>query len=141
VTIGESAYRLQYTTGISWLAAKTDCEADRVSFGTFGNTHMIVIDSQVELMSIPFMSDVNSVGAVWIGLTDAAYEGVWMWVPSPGPPPTYVPLVAPFSAPWRAGEPNDSVGNEDCALLQSSLDLNDLPCGELHPYICECDGP
>jgi len=57
----------------------------------------------------------------WIGLTDVAEEGTFVW-------------VSDFSAPeytnWGPGQPDDENNNEDCVLLwsKSGLQWNDDLC-------------
>ena len=53
----------------------------------------------------------------WIGYTDKANEGTWLW--ANGDPATYTN--------WDRGEPNDS-GGEDCAIIFAWGTWNDLPC-------------
>ncbi len=51
-------------------------------------------------------------GGLWIGLSDAAAEGVWQW--SSGEAVTY--------SRWSAGQPDNRVGDEDYAHLYASPD-------------------
>eukprot|EP00964_Phaeocystis_antarctica_P044804 scaffold25763_cov63-Phaeocystis_antarctica.AAC.2 len=56
---------------------------------------------------------------VWIGGTDAASEGTWVWSPS-NTPLSYTN--------WNAGERNNQ-GGEDCVMaLYGSGKWNDSPC-------------
>eukprot|EP00964_Phaeocystis_antarctica_P073683 scaffold45229_cov59-Phaeocystis_antarctica.AAC.1 len=68
---------------------------------------------------------------VWIGGTDAALEGTWVWSPS-NTPLSYTN--------WKAGEPNNS-GGEDCLGQYGQVDLrgkwNDTPCDRKHKYVCQ----
>ena len=68
---------------------------------------------------------------VWIGGTDAASEGTWVWSPS-GTPLSYTN--------WNSGEPNNW-GNEDCLEFNwKSPGLgkwNDVPCNLERKYVCE----
>ncbi len=62
----------------------------------------------------------------WIGFTDAAAEGAWIW--SDGSPVTYTN--------WSSGEPNNGHGGEcvdtseeDCAMIKwNGTAWNDYPC-------------
>ena len=59
----------------------------------------------------------------WIGLTDSAVEGQFIWQHSSKP--------LGWSN-WNGGEPNNNFGNEDCVLLLKSLynrKWNDADCG------------
>ena len=64
----------------------------------------------------------------WIGLTDSATEGHFIWQHSSKP--------LGWSN-WEGGEPNNNFGNEDCVLLLKSLynrKWNDADCGSDNAY-------
>ena len=66
-------------------------------------------------------------GHYWIGLTDSADEGHYIWQHS----------SKPLSwSNWKSGEPNNLGGDEDCvALLKRHNWLwNDFPCGKSHDW-------
>jgi len=64
---------------------------------------------------------------MWIGLGDAADEGVWKW--TSGAPLTY--------EAWRSGEPND-FQDEDCVeLYLDGWTWNDFDCSAAKPFLCE----
>ncbi|MDP2308417.1 MAG: MopE-related protein [Pseudomonadota bacterium] len=65
----------------------------------------------------------------WHGGNDRATEGAWAW--DGGATSTYTD--------WRAAEPNDFGGNEDCALFadDGSAAWNDKACTTTLPYVCE----
>ena len=67
----------------------------------------------------------------WIGYTDAATEGAWVWVS--GAPVGY--------ERWAPDEPNDSGGAEDCAQLVSWGGWNDNACDATYRYFCELPAP
>ncbi len=59
-------------------------------------------------------------GSIWLGATDALVEGTWRW-------PDGSALDAYLN--WDDGQPNDSGGGEDCAVLHSGMGRwNDVPC-------------
>jgi len=63
----------------------------------------------------------------WIGFTDEGHEGHWTSVT--GRPMTY--------SHWRAGEPNNAGGRENCAeWYPSDAGWNDVPCELPHVGIC-----
>lgn len=67
----------------------------------------------------------------WLGLR-RAMDGVDAWVWGTGDA-----LVTPR---WRAGEPNDAGGVEDCVEASAADGLwNDVACDGARPYLCERD--
>ncbi len=70
------------------------------------------------------------IGTVWIGLTDEAREGTFVW--ASGEPVTYTH--------WNPGEPNNS-GNEDYAIMYSSGGWNDGGIGSSYRGVVEIAGP
>ena len=84
---------------------------------------------------LTFLSDwgvVPSNFGAWLGASDAATEGSWLW--SDGTAWTYP--VSQGVAPWASGEPNGGT-NENCLELLSSYTFNDLGCTELLSSFCE----
>ena len=66
--------------------------------------------------------------SVWIGGTDAASEGVWVWSPS-NTPLSYTN--------WNTGEPNNQGGAEDCMIFQTDGTWNDGTCSAKIKYVCQ----
>uniref|UniRef100_A0A8C3SWT2 C-type lectin domain-containing protein n=1 Tax=Chelydra serpentina TaxID=8475 RepID=A0A8C3SWT2_CHESE len=64
----------------------------------------------------------------WMGLTDQAREGAWMWVDG-----THSAANARY---WRPGEPNGGQ-KENCALARQDGHWYDAPCMEQHHWVCE----
>jgi lectin-like protein len=98
-----------------------------------------------------FLSDALSF-EVWIGGSDAATEGTWIWVidGSPfwsGDGATGAAVAGAFNS-WNTSEPNGAT-NSDCArLLPGSLVAPgaqaiwaDLECGQLRGSVCERPAP
>ena len=69
---------------------------------------------------------------VWIGGTDAASEGTWVWS-STGTPLSYTN--------WYSAQPDNYLGNEDCLEFNwkasSPGKWNDGPCSVKRKYVCE----
>ena len=101
----------------TWAAASAACAA-------WGGT-LARIDSATEEA---FVS--SSVTAdTWIGLNDLATEGDMRW-DGTGDVSVYVN--------WATDQPDNFGGDEDCVeVLADSRGWNDLPCTDLHAYLCE----
>jgi hypothetical protein len=67
---------------------------------------------------------------VWMGGNDLTVEMAWTWIT--GESMAYTN--------WRAGEPNDS-GGEDCMVMEvdNGGTWDDRPCTLTYPYFCERD--
>ena len=65
---------------------------------------------------------------VWIGGTDAASEGAWVWSPS-NTPLSYTK--------WNSGEPNNANGGEDCLMVNNVGQWNDDWCTSKRKYVCQ----
>lgn len=86
---------------------------------TFG-ANLISVQSAAEnadlLQALSNQGYANQV--VWIGFTDAAVEGTFVWYD--GAPVTY--------SNWAPGEPNNAGGNENCTQIYPDGTWNDLDC-------------
>ena len=68
---------------------------------------------------------------VWIGGTDAASEGAWVWSPS-NTPLSYTN--------WATGQPNNGGGSEDCVktgVADWAGQWHDYPCADKEKYVCQ----
>jgi len=63
---------------------------------------------------------------VWMGGTDAASEGKWMW-------DNNTPLSYTY---WGPSEPNDAGDGEDCMEFYGEGKWNDVPCARARRYVC-----
>jgi len=63
----------------------------------------------------------------WLGLNDRETEGRFVWFD--GTVPTYTN--------WRASEPNNAAGGEDCGQFYRGPQWNDIPCTTRQGVICE----
>lgn len=133
-------------SGLGWVNARTAAE-NMTLFGLRG--YLTEIRSAAENS---FIGTETSAVNVWIGASDRAVEGTWIW---DGATDTYAkPLGSGSSAlgagvysSWASGEPNDhisgGVDREDCAVTnwQSAVGMwNDLPCSSAYAYLVEFGG-
>jgi hypothetical protein len=108
------------TTARSWSAAQADCATK--------GAHLVVINNLAENAHV----DALLVTEIWIGYSDQAVEGTFVWA-----------VATSSYTNWRPdGNPNDGSGTEpqDCAEIDedgSGL-WNDDNCPELDTYVCEC---
>ncbi|XP_038070890.1 macrophage mannose receptor 1-like isoform X2 [Patiria miniata] len=120
---GRSCYRAVDST-VTWQDALDACrglrsDADLASIGTADENAFVLTVSRRTL----------SHNEYWIGLNDFAVEGTWEW--SDGTKSSYTN--------WYSSEPNDSGGQEHCAVIRWSTDgtWNDANCANSKRYICE----
>jgi len=65
-------------------------------------------------------------GEIWIGFTDEAEEGKFVW--SDG-------ITSEYTN-WNGGEPNNWGNNENCTTMKGSGKWNDLSCNNQRRFIC-----
>jgi hypothetical protein len=122
-----SCYRLVDNRARSWQDAEASCESESHD-GISG--HLAVIDSDAER---DFMNrEMVETGGYWIGASDVAQEGIFVWVT--GEPVT--------RDDWGYGEPNNDFGSEDCVEYRAGVTdlLNDRTCSTPMDFVCEWDG-
>jgi hypothetical protein len=114
--MGDHAYA--YCPGpVAWADARTTCMV-------FGGD-LVVIDDQAEQ---DFLLGQPLDAVVYIGLSDEAVEGTFVWVDGSA-------LV--FTA-WNAGEPNNALDGEDCGQLAVATAVwNDIACATAGAFVCE----
>ena len=110
-------------TGMNKTQAQASCESAGMSLPSIND-----YSTNSEILSLLSSTDGNG----WLGLTDAASEGNWMWDDGRSLEYTH----------WSPGEPNN-VGNEDCAEMITDTSAsyrgywNDLPCDrQLFQWVC-----
>src|SRR5262249_51125223 len=99
VAFGGSNYYLLSKN--SW----TGAESEAVSLG--GTLVTVNSASENSFLVNSFVLGGHNGDPMWIGLTDQAVEGTFVW--ASGQPVTYTN--------WASGEPNDAGGNEDYATI------------------------
>ncbi|MEZ4365495.1 MAG: lectin-like protein [Kofleriaceae bacterium] len=120
-------------TVTSWTSASLVCDSQ--------GYHLVAIDDADEQLWVRQMQ-VARLGTVdvYLGGSDAAGEGVWVW-------PTGaqfwmggqggMPAPAGAYANWGSGEPNND-GNEDCAVMRGNNGTwDDRGCTDNVRYVCE----
>ncbi|MCC6559071.1 MAG: DUF4215 domain-containing protein, partial [Polyangiaceae bacterium] len=94
------------------------------------DAHLATIDSAQEAAFVQSLLLPGS--TVWIGLSDAAVESLWLWQLGPGE------QVAPVFVDWAAGQPDGLPSDADCAVMQQSNgEFADQPCAETRGFVCE----
>ncbi len=111
----------RFDAAATFVAARDACAAAR--------GHLVTIAMEAENLAVTTALLGLNVSH-WLGFTDLQDEGLFRWVT--GEP-------APFTR-FRAGEPNDASGNEDCGEIVTDGFWNDIPCGSTRAAICEDDG-
>jgi hypothetical protein len=107
----EGDYTVCSNAGLTWEEAQEYC----VSQGGA----LVKIDNADENNEVAQL--VNEEGSTWIGANDRETEGEFRW--------TDGSQVTGENAHWQGGQPNDSgEEGEDCAVLHSSADWNDVDC-------------
>ena len=109
---------------INWVGAKQTCEDL--------HAHLVKIETEEENEELYNEAvRLNMTSESWIGLSDAAEEGNWVWTSGER---------AKFTK-WSTAEPNNSQGKENCAVLYTFVvshgKWNDVPCQSQRGAICE----
>jgi hypothetical protein len=116
----------------TWDLAAADCnDDDDLSSSLTGRTHLVVVgDAQEKTILTNQFS-----GNTWVGLSDVATEGTFLWVTNE--PTNGFPQVG-MQPPWDAGDPDGGTA-ENCVRFKNSFDFEDKPCTDSNSYVCECD--
>lgn len=87
--------------------------------------HLVKITSAFKNTVLQGLIDADT----WIGGTDVAVEGEWLWCADD----------SPFTYDnWSPSVPNPGGFNKDCAIIKHSNGLwLDKDCDKEYPYICE----
>ncbi|XP_058261104.1 CD209 antigen-like protein C [Hemibagrus wyckioides] len=95
----QQCLRYFITKRMDWNKARQECRSR--------GADLVIINSREEQ---EYLSQMVT-GEAWIGLSDSAEEGKWMWVDN----------TTATTGFWWQGEPNNHEGNEDCALTGSKF--------------------
>jgi hypothetical protein len=115
-----SAYLLCTATPASWNDARSFCQQR--------GADLVIVDDAAEN---DFLAGLG-LNAPWLGASDVATEGSWVWVD--GSTVSY--------ANWNTGEPSNSGGIENCATMltgdaATQGKWNDTDCTGSRQFVCE----
>ena len=105
--------------------SKLDClEAVKVCRKLGGN--LVTIESAAEF---EFLKKLTGSGRLWVGASDQAVEGKWMWLT--GKP------FSPSLKLWISGEPNEARQANFASITATGLRDNASPSSRVGGFICE----
>ncbi|CAG5135932.1 unnamed protein product [Candidula unifasciata] len=112
---------------INFTSAREICEAR--------NSRMFMVKSSEKLDLLRLMVRTITQSQTWVGLTDIATEGNFVWADGESTANVSLPI------PWDEGQPDDADNEEDCVEMgKSSVDfINDLQCYKTSRFICEAE--
>ena len=114
------------TAALPWDQANAECQ------GVGGHLASVTSAQEGDFIWNNVMDGANSTNARWLGGTDQAMEGTWVW--TTGEPFTYTN--------WNAGEPNNSGGAENCLEYYYNINAwNDDSCSATRIHVCEWEPP
>jgi choice-of-anchor C domain-containing protein len=136
-------YRL-VNSSVTWAAAQSAAVAASLN-GVSGN--LVTIGSSYEQDLVWNLNrNATASSGIWLGASDQAAEGTWKWYSGSTAGTTFWvgasggTLQAGQYAYWTTGEPNDSSGSEEWAVMDRSTGMwNDLSAGWTQPYVIEWD--
>ncbi|XP_032639909.1 CD209 antigen-like protein D isoform X1 [Chelonoidis abingdonii] len=117
-----------------WIFFQDRCYFHSCSLGTWDTANRSCASLGALLLQVTSLAEQAHIVAsmkapsFWIGLTDQAVEGAWMWVDG-----TH---SAANASHWQTGEPNGEQ-KENCALARQDGHWYDVPCTEQHHWVCE----
>jgi hypothetical protein len=91
------------------------------------------VDSRDALKALQSATQSRHKGEWWVGLSDQAREGEFVWPDG----------SRPVRGLWASGEPDNYVCGQNCAAIRPgrSAGLRDLHCGTHAPFVCSVDEP
>jgi len=118
---GTTTYYAYCPVNQPWAAANAMCDE-----GGYDGLASVLDDG-----ANTFIGALSDGGGSWLGLSDTATEGSWVWVD--GSPLTYTN--------WNSGEPNGATDSEDCLEFigpnhVNYLLWNDAPCDLVRNTMC-----
>lgn len=107
---------------MNWTEAQRYCREEFDDLATIDNDY-----NNQRLLTLARESDDD----IWIGL----YNDINIWKWSGEGKNFYFVAGAKFLT-WMKNQPNNKFGNQHCVAYYDSREINDLYCGERHPFIC-----
>ena len=109
---------------LEWATARDRCAALGMHLATLtAASENDVVRALVPTSDLPFTTPRS-----WIGASDVAVEGSFVWVTGE---------ALSFTA-WASGQP-DNGGEEDCATIARGGSWDDHECTRKHSFVCERD--
>lgn len=141
--LGATGEYIFCTNPLSWTAARDRC------VGLDG--HLAAFETDEERAAVWAVGAIDTynagTGHIWLGGTDAAMEGVWVWANgvelsrcafSSG---NWTCSCSLDYCPWEGSQPNASATNnsDDCTTVNPMWDgeIGDYPCGNAQAFLCE----
>jgi hypothetical protein len=125
-------------TGITWLQARTACESALL--------RVVRVDTAAENTWLRDEASARGFAEVWLGGSDAAQEGAWVWADGvqfwqgDGMGSAIGGSYTRWAPPLNGGttpQPDNFGGAEDFIELLDTGEWNDNDGPNQHPYICE----
>lgn len=115
-----------------FITGKYNAWADARQYCQSMGADLLKVDSiaQKSWLEVQLMNPPN-VRLFWTGLNDMHSEAIYVWADGVPANQTYIK--------WNQ-EPNNYKGSENCAVIYSTGQYNDLPCFTQAAAICEIDG-
>lgn len=107
------------TQGANWEDARAFCLA-------LGGD-LVRLDDRDETVFVADLAREAGLDRIWLGASDAADEGMWVWPDGAGC------LVVD----WHPREPNGGTRENFAEMLTQSRTWNDIPAGTRRGYVCE----
>eukprot|EP00602_Paraphysomonas_sp_CaronLab_P005520 CAMPEP_0185024902 /NCGR_PEP_ID=MMETSP1103-20130426/8059_1 /TAXON_ID=36769 /ORGANISM="Paraphysomonas bandaiensis, Strain Caron Lab Isolate" /LENGTH=1367 /DNA_ID=CAMNT_0027557985 /DNA_START=157 /DNA_END=4260 /DNA_ORIENTATION=+ len=104
-----------------WKDAKATCEARGGWLAT--------IPDEDTYKYIERMFNPRSTCTFWLGYNDIDHEGTWEWENG----------LSVGYTDWDKGEPNNSGGRSDCAILYGTGKMRDRQCTDKYQFLCQSD--
>nr|CAB3231617.1 C-type lectin domain family 4 member F-like [Phallusia mammillata] len=111
---------------MTWTESRSYCQSISGDLATWGMRNASTRNWIIENVVRP-----GAYVHYWIGLSDIEQEGIWKYIDGVN--------ATAANTDFADGEPNDSLGDADCARLQreNNYRMDDDNCGQNYRAICE----